>query len=127
MSWEIARIGPVYPGSPITPNALLALPPHGVCRPIDEHACCGRADGPNAWSPPATAACGGSVSPALTTTTRTPSLRRSCPLRPRPRNVSDGWWTEPRRPLRPPSVQKVIPILVPTRDPLGGLFNWDDD
>jgi hypothetical protein len=47
--------------------------------------------------------------------TRSPSVSR------------DGWWTEPRRPRRPPPVQKVVPILVPQRDPFGGLFNWDDD
>jgi len=46
----------------------------------------------------------------------------------RPRNLSvDGWRTEPRRPRRPAPVQKVIPILVPQRDPFGGLFSWDDN
>lgn len=39
----------------------------------------------------------------------------------------DGWWTEPRRPRRPPSPEpKIIPNL-PSRDPFGGLFNWNDD
>jgi hypothetical protein len=47
---------------------------------------------------------------------------------PAKRNASrDGWWTEPRRPRRIEPMQKVIPILVPQRDPFGGLFNWDED
>ncbi len=46
----------------------------------------------------------------------------------RARNVSrDGWWTEPARPRGAAPASKVIPTLVPRRDPFGGLFNWQDD
>ena len=46
----------------------------------------------------------------------------------RTRNASrDGWWTEPRRPRRLAPPPKVIPIRVPTRDPFGGMFNWNED
>ncbi len=47
---------------------------------------------------------------------------------PRPRNVSrDGWWTEPPRPRRPAPAHRVVQILVPQRDPFGGLFNCNED
>ena len=49
---------------------------------------------------------------------------------PQPRGRSrgaDGGWTEPPRPRRPAQPTKVVPIVVPTRDPFGGLFNWNDD
>jgi hypothetical protein len=50
------------------------------------------------------------------------------PVAPRQRSTGrDGWWTEPRRPRRPALVQKVVPVLVPQRDPFGGMFNWDED
>lgn len=50
------------------------------------------------------------------------------PAAPRQRSTGrDGWWTEPRRPRRPAPVQKVVPILVPQRDPFGGMFNWDEE
>lgn len=49
------------------------------------------------------------------------------PPQPRARSRgTDGWWTElPRRRAAPPP--RVIPILLSTRDPFGGMFNWDDD
>ena len=49
------------------------------------------------------------------------------PSAPRSRSQGrDGWWTEPRRPRPPAPAAKVIPILVPQRDPFGGMFNWDE-
>jgi len=50
--------------------------------------------------------------------------------RPAPRARSggvDGWWSEPPQSRRPAAPVHVTPALVPTRDPFGGLFNWNDD
>jgi len=34
---------------------------------------------------------------------------------------------EPPRPRRSVPLTKIIPILAPTRDPFGGMFDWNDD
>ncbi len=43
-----------------------------------------------------------------------------------PNRGRDAWWTEPPRPRRIAPPSQVVPILVPVRDPFGGLFNWND-
>jgi hypothetical protein len=56
-----------------------------------------------------------------------PNARPEQPLAQRARSRgTDGWWTEPPRPRRPPAPQP-IPIQVVTRDPFGGIFDWDED
>ena len=65
---------------------------------------------------------GSPLMPRIAPTVSAPSP----PARARSRGI-DGWWTEPVRPGRAAAPQRVVPILVPARDPFGALFSRQDD